>query len=222
LAVPAPFRMVGTSQSAGTASRDGSQSGGAPAGIRRRTKLLFSAAFGTKASAVEPHGAASLCRSPGVAPILNARKSLLVHEMIEPRFTETDGPEQDQVWYTALNGKQQGPFSGPQIVGQLRNKPIDPGFLVWKPGMKEWSPILQSELHSSLYTATTPPPLAAQEVANGWIWAITLSPIWLAVIAEIMVPAFFRGQYGAAWEIPYATTPAANQVLYSWCSSAAF
>jgi hypothetical protein len=123
----------------------------------------------------------------------------------EPNFAPAIGPEHDQVWYTALNGKQQGPFSIAQIVGQLRNKPIDPGFLVWKPGMKEWSPILDSELHSALYTATTPPPLTAQEVANGWIWAVTLSPIWLAVIAEIIVPIFFKAQYGAGWEIAYAS-----------------
>jgi hypothetical protein len=135
----------------------------------------------------------------------------MVHEMTEPRFTEVDGPEPDQVWYTALNGKQQGPFSIAQIVGQLRNKPIEPGFLVWKPGMKEWSPILDSELHSALYTATTPPPLTAQEVANGWIWAITLSPIWLAVIAEIMLPIIFRAQYGAAWEIAYASYQAGGK-----------
>lgn len=125
--------------------------------------------------------------------------------MIDPRMSAGDAEIENYVWYSALDGNQEGPFSAEQVIAPLRGKPIDPGLLVWRSGMAEWAPVLKSDLRALLLNSQTPPPLTAVEVGNGWAWALALSPIWLAVASAMIVPIIFQANYGKiAGAIRYA------------------
>lgn len=46
-----------------------------------------------------------------------------------------------QQWYMAIGGHQIGPLSAEEIVAHIRNGSMQPGTLVFTPGMTDWTPV---------------------------------------------------------------------------------
>jgi uncharacterized protein (TIGR00266 family) len=69
------------------------------------------------------------------------------------------------IWYIAVNGQQQGPFSQAQIILGLQNGTYTPVTMVWRQGFANWIPIAQvGELNGQ--TPVTPPAPARAEFAT--------------------------------------------------------
>ena len=69
----------------------------------------------------------------------------------------------DQVWYVAVQGKQQGPFSVDEIVSGARSGRFDRNAHVFTQGMEKWMPITSREEFSGAFAgapAVIPPPPA--------------------------------------------------------------
>ncbi|MEK6202219.1 MAG: TIGR00266 family protein [Desulfobulbaceae bacterium] len=66
------------------------------------------------------------------------------------------------IWYIALNGQQQGPFSQARIQQGLATGVYSSETLVWRQGFTNWIPIGQApELHQPASTPTPPPSFSA-------------------------------------------------------------
>lgn len=60
------------------------------------------------------------------------------------------------LWYAAIDGQQQGPFSTEQIRDSLHNGTYTPGTFVWRQGFADWQPI--SNCPDLLATPAAAPP----------------------------------------------------------------
>jgi len=75
----------------------------------------------------------------------------------------------DQVWYVAVQGQQQGPFSVEEIISGAQSGKFDRNAHVFKQGMAQWTPITSQGEFSSAFagsTAVVPPPPAGGMVAH--------------------------------------------------------
>jgi uncharacterized membrane protein YhaH (DUF805 family) len=63
----------------------------------------------------------------------------------------------DAMWFCAINGKQEGPFSVETLVSMSAQTPLRPDTLVWSEGMAGWAPLSETPLFSALPRPTTPP-----------------------------------------------------------------
>jgi uncharacterized membrane protein YhaH (DUF805 family) len=85
----------------------------------------------------------------------------------------------DAMWFCAINGKQEGPFTVETLVSMSAQTPLRPDTLVWSEGMANWKPLSETPLFDALPRPTTPPsvPLGnvlqagAQSVANQMVGA---------------------------------------------------
>jgi hypothetical protein len=53
-------------------------------------------------------------------------------------------------WYYAIEGRSQGPLTDSSLKRLARSGTIEPGTLVWHPGLEEWKPL--EELRPELVT----------------------------------------------------------------------
>jgi uncharacterized membrane protein YhaH (DUF805 family) len=63
----------------------------------------------------------------------------------------------DAMWFCAINGKQEGPFSVETLVSMSAQAPLRPDTLVWSEGMAGWAPLSETPLFGALPKPTTPP-----------------------------------------------------------------
>ncbi|HLU98065.1 MAG TPA: SPFH domain-containing protein [Thermobifida alba] len=70
-------------------------------------------------------------------------------------------PPQEQ-WYTAVNGRQQGPFDQSGLRAQVGAGALTPDTLVWRTGMAQWAPARQVPELAGLFPQQGPPPLPPQ------------------------------------------------------------
>ncbi len=51
----------------------------------------------------------------------------------------------NSVFFAVIDGAQRGPYSLPEMVGQVRSGAITPDTYVWKSGLEEWIPARRME-----------------------------------------------------------------------------
>lgn len=74
-------------------------------------------------------------------------------------------------WYYALNGSRQGPYSIDQMKDFLASSAIHSDTKVWA-GTGDWVSLKDTELASGIHRPAGPPPLAASEVDNRFVWGL--------------------------------------------------
>ncbi len=62
-----------------------------------------------------------------------------------------------QQWYMAIGGHQVGPVSAEEIIANIRNGSMQPGTLVFTPGMTDWQPISKTEVFALYFSRGAPP-----------------------------------------------------------------
>lgn len=77
----------------------------------------------------------------------------------------------EPTWYYALNGSRQGPFTMQQMHEFASTNVIQAETKVWS-GEGDWISLKQTELASSIHRPAGPPPLAATEIDNRFVWAL--------------------------------------------------
>ncbi len=77
----------------------------------------------------------------------------------------------DASWYYALNGSRQGPFTIDQMKEFVASSAIHLETKVWA-GVGEWVSLKETELAESFCRPSGPPPLAATEVDNRFVWGL--------------------------------------------------
>jgi uncharacterized protein (TIGR00266 family) len=76
-----------------------------------------------------------------------------------------------QVWYVAVGGQQQGPWTVPDIVARVRAGQIDRGAFVFTQGMANWEPMASRPEFADAFgaaapAAMAPPPAPATNAAH--------------------------------------------------------
>ncbi len=61
-----------------------------------------------------------------------------------------------QQWYMAIGGHQVGPVSAEEIIANIRNGSMQPGTLVFTPGMTDWQPISKVEAFAPYFSRGGP------------------------------------------------------------------
>jgi uncharacterized protein (TIGR00266 family) len=60
-----------------------------------------------------------------------------------------------QQWYMAIGGHQVGPVTAGEIISNIRNGSMQPGTLVYTPGMTDWTPVEKVESFAPYFTEAT-------------------------------------------------------------------
>ncbi|MFV3332217.1 DUF4339 domain-containing protein [Pseudomonas sp. NY15437] len=74
-------------------------------------------------------------------------------------------------WYYALNGSRQGPFTIDQMKEFVASSAIHLETKVWA-GDGEWVSLRDTELADSVSRPSGPPPLAASDIDNRFVWGL--------------------------------------------------
>jgi hypothetical protein len=77
----------------------------------------------------------------------------------------------DASWYYALNGSRNGPFTFEQMQGFLNTSTISADTKVWS-GEGDWVSLKDTDLSQGIQRPSGPPPLAATEIDNRFVWAL--------------------------------------------------
>lgn len=81
----------------------------------------------------------------------------------------------DEAWFYAVGGQRKGPVSADQLRELLAAQTIDGETSIWRKGLTDWQPLRTTEIGASL--KETPPPIAANDINNGLVWALAFAPI---------------------------------------------
>jgi hypothetical protein len=89
--------------------------------------------------------------------------------------TLTDTTASDEAWFYAQGGQRKGPVAADKLHELLAAQTIDGETPIWRKGLADWQPLRTTEIGTQL--KDTPPPIAANHVNNGLVWALALAPI---------------------------------------------
>ena len=64
----------------------------------------------------------------------------------------------DQVWYLAIDGKQEGPYSAEDIEGRIRAGSVARGAHVYRDGMGNWAPVTSEPRFAAAFGTPIPKP----------------------------------------------------------------
>jgi hypothetical protein len=87
----------------------------------------------------------------------------------------TEAMNNDETWFYAVGGQRIGPVSGDKLRELLATQTIDGQTPVWRRGMVDWQPLGKTEIGTHLNE--TPPPIRANDINNGFVWALAIAPI---------------------------------------------
>jgi hypothetical protein len=87
----------------------------------------------------------------------------------------TDTTTDEQAWFYAEGGQRKGPVPADKLRELLAAQTIDGETPVWRKGLADWQPLRTTEIGAQL--KDTPPPIAANHLNNGLVWALALAPI---------------------------------------------
>ena len=65
---------------------------------------------------------------------------------------------ENTLWYIGINGNQQGPLTGAQVLGQIRAGQVTQTAYVYGPSLAAWTPILQVPAFAQAFAGAPPPP----------------------------------------------------------------
>ncbi|MGY3487955.1 hypothetical protein ACVW1C_005838 [Bradyrhizobium sp. USDA 4011] len=86
----------------------------------------------------------------------------------------TDSTAGDEGWFYAQGGQRKGPVTTDKLRELLAAQTIDGETPVWRKGLADWQPLRTAEIGRQLQD--TPPPIAANHVNNGFVWALAFAP----------------------------------------------
>lgn len=81
-------------------------------------------------------------------------------------------------WHYATASGRKGPVDMESLGKLVSDGHVDQDTLVWKSGMSDWIPLAQCGELAALALPQTPPPISHKAMGNGFVWALTLAPIW--------------------------------------------
>src|ERR1700744_2256763 len=81
----------------------------------------------------------------------------------------------DEAWFYTQGGQRKGPVSADKLRELLTARTIDSETPVWRKGLTDWQPLHTTEIGAQL--KDTPPPVAANQINNGLVWALAFAPI---------------------------------------------
>jgi hypothetical protein len=87
----------------------------------------------------------------------------------------SDTTTNDDGWFYAHGGQRKGPVAATKLRELLAAKTIDGETPIWRKGLADWRPLHATEIGAGLND--TPPPIAANQVNNGLVWALAFAPI---------------------------------------------
>jgi hypothetical protein len=87
----------------------------------------------------------------------------------------TDTTTDEQAWFYAQGGQRKGPVLADELRKLLAAQTIDSETPVWRKGLADWQPLHTTEIGAALKDA--PPPIAANHVNNGLVWALAFAPL---------------------------------------------
>lgn len=87
----------------------------------------------------------------------------------------TDTTARDEPWFYTQGGQRKGPVTADKLRELLAAQTIDPETLIWRTGLADWLELRGTEIGAQL--KDTPPPIAANDVNNGLVWALAFAPI---------------------------------------------
>lgn len=115
----------------------------------------------------------------------------------------------DEQWYFMAADVQIGPVGRDGVAQRITSGSVDAGTLVWADGQQTWAPLRDTALAPLLRTtALTPPPPPgavgasggpsappspaappdAQQVSDGWAWAVCAVPLLMLIVSAVMLP----------------------------------
>ncbi|MCK1389005.1 DUF4339 domain-containing protein [Bradyrhizobium sp. 21] len=81
----------------------------------------------------------------------------------------------DEEWFYAQGGQRKGPVPIGTLRKLLAAQTIDGETPVWRKGWADWQPLRTTEIGIQL--KDIPPPIAANHVNNGLVWALAFAPL---------------------------------------------
>ncbi|MHC2584194.1 DUF4339 domain-containing protein [Bradyrhizobium diazoefficiens] len=87
----------------------------------------------------------------------------------------TDTAASDDAWFYAEGGQRKGPVAPDKLRELLAAQTIDGDTPVWRKGLADWQPLRTTEIGTQ--TKDTPPPIAANHLNNGFVWALAFAPL---------------------------------------------
>lgn len=96
-------------------------------------------------------------------------------------------------WYYTRKGEKNGPISAEQLMALQSSGQINADTHVWRVGMREWTPLRDTELATG-QVETTPPPLSSHLISNTWVWVIAFLPLILT-FADVVISETRFQQY---------------------------
>ncbi|MEH2566730.1 DUF4339 domain-containing protein [Bradyrhizobium sp. AZCC 2289] len=81
----------------------------------------------------------------------------------------------DDAWFYAQHGQRIGPVPADKLRELLAAQTIDGETPIWRKGLADWQPLHATEIGAQL--KDTPPPISANHVNNGLVWALAFAPI---------------------------------------------
>jgi hypothetical protein len=87
----------------------------------------------------------------------------------------TDTTTSDEAWFYAQGGQRKGPVPADKLRELLAAQTIDGETPVWRKGLADWQPLNTTEIGAQI--KDIPPPIAADHVNNGLVWALACAPI---------------------------------------------
>jgi GYF domain 2 len=73
----------------------------------------------------------------------------------------------EQLWFLAIDGRQEGPFPESAIVAMLADGRVTPDTFVWTKGMADWRRVDEVPTFGAAGRASTPPPLGTVALPGG-------------------------------------------------------
>ncbi len=102
--------------------------------------------------------------------------------------------EPGTTWYYTEDGKRIGPVTEVALRTLLRRRRISAATSVWRKGMADWQPLSTTEL-KSLFGTDSPPPLAKKDIAEGYVWALALAPVWSTLLQYLLAAIYVSTAY---------------------------
>lgn len=125
----------------------------------------------------------------------------------------SDTTTNDDGWFYAQGGQRKGPVPADKLRELLADQTIDGETPIWRKGLADWQALRTTEIGTPL--KDTPPPIAANQINNGLVWALAFAPIAYLFVEIALVgyqtthpenDTFFEAFLSPlAWLIPVTT-----------------
>ena len=91
----------------------------------------------------------------------------------------------DMMYYLAIDGTRQGPFSKDTVEKAIISGDLKPHYLIWKEGMPQWLPLGTMGEFQYLFNRNSPPITnhgGSRKSSKKWIWLLSALMIVLAAV----------------------------------------